>query len=441
MSKSARQSAFEILYKVEHSGAYSNLALDAELSSQEGTADGDSALLTALVYGVLERLITLDYNISLYLRQPLKKLKPEVLIALRLGAYQLLFMDRIPESAAVNESVKIAKNNRAQFAAGLVNAVLRKVAQNGLRLPDESDGLKFMSVKYSVPEPTVKLFADAYSDKIACEIFEAMSERAKIFVRVNTQKCTTDELAEALARQGIESKRVSLVPNALELLNGGAVEHLDAYKKGLFHVQDLSSQLCCMALDPQPGDTVYDMCAAPGGKSFTLSELTECKGKILAMDVYPSRLALIEDGAERLGLQNISVIPNDASGVNPALKKVDRVLCDAPCSGLGILRRKPEIRYKTLEDIDKLPILQYDILCSSAEYVSVGGHLVYSTCSLNPAENAAVCDKFLSEHKDFEAIRIFPDIKRADGNENYLTLMPQIHGTDGFFIAAFTRTE
>jgi len=401
MSKSARQSAFEILYKVERSGAYSNLALDAELSSQQGTADGDSALLTALMYGVLERLITLDYNISLYLRQPLKKLKPEVLIALRLGAYQLLFMDRIPESAAVNESVKLAKNNRAQFAAGLVNAVLRKVAQNGLRLPDESDGLKFMSVKYSVPEPTVKLFADAYSDKTACEIFEAMSERAKIFVRVNTQKCTTDELAEALARQGIESKRVSLVPDALELLNSGAVEHLDAYKKGLFHVQDLSSQLCCMALDPQPGDTVYDMCAAPGGKSFTLSELTECKGKILAMDVYPSRLALIEDGAERLGLQNISVIPNDASKVNPALKKVDRVLCDAPCSGLGILRRKPEIRYKTLEDIDKLPILQYDILCSSAEYVRVGGRLVYSTCSLNPAENAAVCDKFLSEHKDF----------------------------------------
>ena len=426
MSKSARQSAFEILYKVERSGAYSNLALDAELSSQQGTADGDSALLTALVYGVLERLITLDYNISLYLRQPLKKLKPEVLIALRLGAYQLLFMDRIPESAAVNESVKLAKNNRAQFAAGL---------------PDESDRLKFMSVKYSVPEPTVKLFADAYSDKTACEIFEAMSERAKIFVRVNTQKCTTDELAEALARQGTESKRVSLVPDALELLNGGAVEHLDAYKKGLFHVQDLSSQLCCMALDPQPGDTVYDMCAAPGGKSFTLSELTECKVKILAMDVYPSRLALIEDGAERLGLQNISVIPNDASKVNPALKKADRVLCDAPCSGLGILRRKPEIRYKTLEDIDKLPILQYDILCSSAEYVSVGGRLVYSTCSLNPAENAAVCDKFLSEHKDFEAIRIFPDIKRADGNENYLTLMPQIHGTDGFFIAAFTRTE
>ena len=264
MSKSARQSAFEILYKVERSGAYSNLALDAELSSQQRTADGDSALLTALVYGVLERLITLDYNISLYLRQPLKKLKPEVLIALRLGAYQLLFMDRIPESAAVNESVKLAKNNRAQFAAGLVNAVLRKVAQNGLRLPDESDRLKFMSVKYSVPEPTVKLFADAYSDKTACEIFEAMSERAKIFVRVNTQKCTTDELAEALARQGTESKRVSLVPDALEILNGGAVEHLDAYKKGLFHVQDLSSQLCCMALDPQPGDTVYDMCAAPG---------------------------------------------------------------------------------------------------------------------------------------------------------------------------------
>ena len=192
MSKSARQSAFEILYKVERSGAYSNLALDAELSSQQGTADGDSALLTALVYGVLERLITLDYNISLYLRQPLKKLKPEVLIALRLSAYQLLFMDRIPESAAVNESVKLAKNNRAQFAAGLVNAVLRKVAQNGLRLPDESDRLKFMSVKYSVPEPTVKLFADAYSDKTACEIFEAIynGTLADVDIKWKKEYCT-----------------------------------------------------------------------------------------------------------------------------------------------------------------------------------------------------------------------------------------------------------
>lgn len=193
MSKSARQSAFEILYKVERSGAYSNLALDAQLSSKDG-ADGDSALLTALVYGVLERLITLDYNIALYLRQPLKKLKPEVLIALRIGAYQLLFMDRIPESAAVNESVKLVKNNRAQFAAGLVNAVLRKVASNGLQLPDESDRLKFMSVKYSVPEQTVKLFVDAYSDRTACEIFEAMSERAKIFVRVNTQNAQRTSL-------------------------------------------------------------------------------------------------------------------------------------------------------------------------------------------------------------------------------------------------------
>lgn len=233
MSKSARQSAFEILYKVERSGAYSNLALDAQLSSKDG-ADGDSALLTALVYGVLERLITLDYNISLYLRQPLKKLKPEVLIALRIGAYQLLFMDRIPESAAVNESVKLAKNNRAQFAAGLVNAVLRKVASNGLRLPDESDRLNFMSVKYSVPKQTVKLFVDAYSDRTACEIFEAMSERAKIFVRVNTQKCTADELIEILARQGVEGRKTDGFPDALELVNGGAAEHLDAYKKRTF---------------------------------------------------------------------------------------------------------------------------------------------------------------------------------------------------------------
>ncbi len=440
MSKSARQSAFEILFKVERRNAYSNLALDAQLSSDDGATE-DSALLTALVYGVLERLVTLDYNISLYLRQPLKKLKPEVLIALRLGTYQLLFMDKIPQSAAVNESVKLVKNNRAQFAAGLVNAVLHKVASNGLRLPEDTDSLEYISVRYSVPQPIAQLLINAYSKKTACDILQSMSERAKLYVRVNTQRCTADELADMFSAQGVECRTVSAAPDALELINCGAVERLDAYKKGLFHVQDLSSQLCCAALDPQPGETVYDMCAAPGGKSFTLAEMMRCKGKILSMDIYPSRLSLIEAGAQRLGLDNIAVIPNDASKVNPALKMADRVLCDAPCSGLGILRRKPEIRYKTLGDIDKLPLLQYYILCSSSEYVKVGGRLVYSTCSLNPAENAEVCDRFLSEHKNFEAIGVLPDIRRGVEGEKYLTLMPQIHQTDGFFIAAFKRTE
>lgn len=440
MSKNARQSAFEILFKVERSGAYSNLALDAHLSAAD-SEHSESALLTALVYGVLERLITLDYNISLYLRQPIKKLKPEVLVALRLGAYQLLFMDKIPVSAAVNESVKLVKNNRSQFAAGLVNAVLRKIAANGLVLPQDEDSLEYISVRYSVPIWLAELFINAYSRQTACELLEAMSQRAKLYIRVNTSKCTPEELKKELSKQGVETKSVDGMPYALELVNGGAPEQLEAYKKGLFHVQDLSSQLCCQALDPQPGDTVYDMCAAPGGKSFTLAEMTECKGKILSMDVYPSRLALIESGAERLGLDNIATIPNDASKINRALKKADKVLCDAPCSGLGILRRKPEIRYKTPEDIDKLPILQYDILCSSSEYVKVGGRLVYSTCSLNPAENEEVCDKFLAEHKEFKAVEPLSGVKGVDLDKKYLTLMPNIHKTDGFFIAAFIRTE
>lgn len=440
MSKSARQSAFEILFKVERSGAYSNLALDAQLSSNEVQTE-ENAFLTALVYGVLERLITLDYNISLYLRQPLKKLKPEVLIALRIGAYQLLFMDRVPVSAAVNESVKLVKNNRAQFAAGLVNAVLRKIATNGLQLPSDENSLEYISVRYSVPEWLAQLFINAYSRQTACELFEAMSQRAKLYVRVNTSKCSAEELATELSKQGIETKTVDGMPYTLELINAGALESLAAYKKGLFHVQDLSSQLCCQALNPQPEETVYDMCAAPGGKSFTLAEMMKCKGKILSMDIYPSRLSLIENGAERLGLGNIATIPNDASKINPALKKADRVLCDAPCSGLGILRRKPEIRYKTLEDIDKLPFLQYDILCSSSEYVKVGGRLVYSTCSLNPAENEEVCDRFLSEHKNFKAAEPLSGIKGLEFDKKYLTLMPNIHQTDGFFIAAFVRTE
>lgn len=440
MSKSVRQNAMEILLNMQRNCAYSNLALDAKLNSSK-TAGADSAFLTALVYGTLERLITIDYNLSLYLKQPLKKLKPEVITALRIGTYQILFMDKVPERAAVNESVKLVKNNKSAFASGFVNAVLRNVAKNGIKYPETQNEIYNMSVRFSFPEWIVKLFSDSYGKETAFNILDALSNKASLYIRVNTQKCTVQELKEELEKENIECRTVDGVENALELVNPGAVEKIKAYKDGLFHVQDLSSQLCCAALAPKAGERVFDMCAAPGGKSFTLAEMMEGEGELLSFDIYDSRLSLIESGAKRLSLSNIKVSANDASKYDSSLGEADKVLCDVPCSGLGIIRRKPEIRYKKPSDIDKLPSIQYDILCACIQYVKLGGKLVYSTCSLNPAENAEVCERFLKEHNNFKVVSTLENLDNRYATGEFLTLMPHLNGTDGFFIASFIRTE
>ncbi len=430
--KSARQTAFEILNKIQRDESYSNLALDSALEKAEIDIK-DKRFVSALVYGVTERRITLDYNLSLYLSQPLKKLKPQVLTALRLGAYQVLFMDKIPDSAAVNESVKLVKKNGAAFASGLVNAVLHKIVKNGLK----TDGR--MSVKYSAPEWLCKMWCDSYGEKNAEKILEASFGAVDIALRVNTTKTKAEELCEILSAEGFSCEIGSAVENSLIVKNGGAVHKSKAYADGLFHVQDIASQLCCKALDVHDGETVIDVCAAPGGKTFTLSELMCNTGKIISSDIYPHRLKLINDGAKRLGLTNINAVQNDGSLFNSSFSCADKILCDVPCSGLGVIRKKPEIRFKKSEEVDKLMNLQYSILCVSSRYLKIGGKLVYSTCSLNPEENENIIKRFLSEHKDFKSVRILPELKRYAEDTDYLTLMPHIHGSDGFFISCIEK--
>lgn len=430
--KSARQTAFEILNKIQRDGSYSNLALDAALDKANIDAK-EKKLASALVYGVTERRITLDYNIELYLSQPLKKLKPQALTALRIGAYQILFMDKIPDSAAVNESVTLVKKNGAAFAGGLVNAVLRKIAANG----PKDDGS--MSVKYSAPEWLCEMWCKNYGSQNAEKILEASFGATETVLRVNTERTTADELTDLLKSEGFEAEPNTTAENSLVLKSGGAVHKTNCYKKGLFHVQDTASQLCCKALEVRPGDTVIDICAAPGGKSFTLAETMKNSGKILSCDIYEHRLKLIKDGAERLGLTNIETMLNDGSVRNDLIPKVDKILCDVPCSGLGVIRKKPEIRYKKSDEVDKLADLQYAILCISSNYLKVGGELVYSTCSLNPDENEKIIDKFLSEHNDFESVKVFPRLKRYNVDTDHITLMPHIHGCDGFFISKIKR--
>lgn len=434
---SSRQKAFEILLKIYNSNAYSNLTLDTYLKNSD-TDVRDKAFISALVYGVCERQLTLDYNLSKYLKQPIKKLKPEVLIAMRIGAYQLLFMDKVPASAAINESVNLAKFNRASYASGLVNAVLRNVSKNGILLPKEN-GDNYLSVKYSCPSWLIDMWTNAYGKENTEKILQMSVGEVPVYIRVNTLKTDADKLISLLAEENVTAQKCDMLPNILVLKKQGSVESLNAFKDGLFHVQDFSSQLCCSLLDAKEGDSVLDVCSAPGGKAFTISEYMNNVGSVTACDIYSQRVKLINDGAERLGIDIITTAVSDATCYNENFELYDKVLCDVPCSGLGIIRRKPEIKYKSVEDIDKLHNLQYSILCITARYVKNGGRLVYSTCSLNPDENTEVVTKFLNNNKDFE-ITYIQDIEKFGIVENgMLTVMPFKNDSDGFFVAVLTR--
>lgn len=438
--KSARQVAFEALLKVHRDGAYSNLVVDSLLKENKELDERDKAFVCNLVYGTLDRLILIDYNLGLYLNQPVRKLKPELHTILRMGTYQLLFMDKVPSRAAVNESVNLAKVNKSSFAASLVNAVLRRVSDNGIRLPEGSEtDPEYLAVKYSCPEWIISLWIDAYGIDNAISLAEKALESAPIVIRVNTTKTTPEELIWKLAEEGVVSEKTDIMPDALVISNTGSVENLEAYKNGLFHAQDIASQLCCMALDAKDGETVFDLCAAPGGKTFTIAECMNNTGVVRSFDIYQSRVELIKNGAKRLGLDNVYSYLSDAAIFNENYGLADKVLCDVPCSGLGIIRRKPEIRFKNKSEIDGLPELQYRILCNATKYLKDGGRLVYSTCTLNPKENSEVCDRFLKEHPEFTAVRVHTDLPRYSENDKYLTLMPHLHSTDGFFIAAFCK--
>lgn len=416
--------AYKILLKIERDKAYSNIAVDAVLKNNNVVS---APFVCQIVYGVIERKITLDYILSQFLTQPLKKLNPQVLTILRMGVYQIKFMDKVPDSAAVNESVKLVKKVKCAYASGLVNSVLRKVSANEIKYPESDNKIFDLSIKYSCPEELVKHYINDYGFGDTEEFLKDSLGNAPIFLRVNTLKITTDELIKLLSRESINALKCEDIDNALMLTDGGAVFKTKAYSDGLFHVQDKASQICISKLDPKPNEIVFDMCASPGGKTFTMAEMMNNKGSIYSFDLYEHRVKLIADGAKRLGIDIVNANVGDASKFNDMLPRADKILCDVPCSGLGVIRRKPEIRYKDLEFVDNLCELQYNILNCSAKYLQQNGVLVYSTCSLNKKENEDICDKFLAENNVFEKV------------EDYITLWPHKNGTDGFFIAKFKK--
>ena len=440
MAETARTAAVRFLNRIAQDGAYSNLLLREKLGDT-GLNARDRALCSTLVYGVLERRITLDYVIASHSRIRLSEIDLLPLNCLRVGAYQLLFLDRIPPSAAINESVRAVKQLGGAQSAGFVNAVLHSIDRAGksIAYPPEKNRKTHLSIKYACPQWIVRLWLASYGPAHTEALLQAALGRPPLTVRVNTCRIAPDQLIERLAAEGVAAAHHPLLPDALTLTGTGEIDALHAYRDGLFHGQDAASQLCAQLLDVQPGERVADVCAAPGGKSFTVAERMQNLGAVDAFDLYPARTALISAGAARLGLNIIHTAVRDAQ-TGPTDCLYDRVLCDVPCSGLGILRRKPEIRDKSKDLLDNLPELQYSILIHTAKLVAPGGTLIYSTCALDPAENGAVADRFAAAHPEFVPLPIAPELPRWGAEPAHqLTLMPHLHGTDGFFIAAFRR--
>lgn len=420
-----RSLALDSLMAAERDGRYTNLEINSAIE-KHAMSPADKALYTRLVYGVTERRITLDYIISQYSKTPAERLDSDVLCALRLGIYQLVFMDRIPDHAAVGETAGLVTGSRT----GYVNAVLRSFlrADKKYRMPDESDRLRYLSVKHSVPEPLVSLFAESVGEAELDDLLSAMNREPHIGLRVNTLKLTPDEAAEKLG-----GKLSSLVPDVvLTEVFDDAVR--DGIEQGLWFVQDEASRAASLAVRAQKGETVVDTCACPGGKSFSMAIDMCGEGELYSFDLHKNKLSLIDKGAEKLGLTIIRTGARDARKPDGALiGKADRVLCDAPCSGLGVIAKKPDIRYKNMDDIVRLPEIQYDVLCGAAEYVKEGGVLVYSTCTLNKRENEDVASRFIAEHPQFVLER---DVLLPDGMRTFL---PHKDGCDGFFAAKMIR--
>lgn len=436
---SPRRICLSILLKMEKNLAFSNILLNDKLKSYDLSLQ-DKKFISALFYGVIERKLTLDMIISKYSAKDIDSLNREVREILRMGVYQLLYMDSVPDNAAVNESVELAKQLNFKSATGFINAVLRSFIRDNKKLPEYKNHIKNNSVKYSCPEWLVKKWFNEYDDKTAFSLLESSLGRAPITIRVNTINFSVSDVEKMLSEEGVKTIRSDVVDGCLEVFSSGSLEETCAYKNGMFYVQDISSQICCEALDVSEGDTVLDLCAAPGGKTFTIAQYLKDNGTIISCDLHEKRVKLISDGAKRLKISCIKTFTNNAKVFNDEFPMADRILCDVPCSGLGVIRRKPEIKYKNPDEFDNLPDIQYDILQTACKYLKVGGYLVYSTCTVSRAENDNVIEKFLNNNPDFEGV----SVSKSRG-ENFdkccVTVTPAYCNSDGFFIAKIRRVR
>lgn len=440
----AREAAMLALNACQRQGGWSDGALKKQLAAAE-LSGRDAALATQLCFGVLQNQMLLDFYLSKFSNIPLKRMEGKVVQTLRLGAYQMLFLTRIPHSAAVNSAVTLVKTHcKNPRAAGMVNGILRSMERSLQNMPviPQGDPVAYLSTLYSHPEWLVKEFILSLGEEETAQMLAADNSQPPTAVMVNTTRTTAEELKAMLEADHVEAEPHPWLENCLLLHRTGDLERLEAFQQGLFYVQDPASRLSVLAAGAKPGMKVLDCCAAPGGKSFAAAIAMENQGEIVSCDLHPHKKKLIQAGADRLGLTIISPKTADGKVFRPEWENAfDLVLVDAPCSGLGVIRKKPDIRYKDPAPLADLPAVQLDILRNAARYVKPGGTLMYSTCTLLYRENGEVVETFLAENNSYKA-EAFPlpgPVGPVQGGS--VTLWPHRHGTDGFFISKMRREE
>ncbi len=435
---SGRDAALEALTACRKLDAWSDGSLKAVC---RGLDRREAAFASRLAYGVLQNRALLDFYLGKFCSQPYEKQEPFIRDVLRMGAYQILLMDRVPDSAAVDEAVKTVKARGRRRAAGFVNAVLRRLSREKDCLPELPGGPpeEALALRYSHPQWLVSRLLELLGEEETERFLSLDNESVPAVIQRNPLRCSREELLEELEISGARLAPHAWMPDCWELSGGGDLEAMPAFRKGLFQVQDAAARAAVLASGPRPGDRMLDVCAAPGGKSFAAAMLMENRGEIIACDIHPRKLDLIASGAERLGLECVKALQADGRENRTEWNGgFDLVLCDVPCSGLGIIRKKPDIRYKDPKALAGLPKVQAAILDNAARYVRQGGTLVYATCTVLPEENGSVTAGFLARHGEFQMEPF--SLPGLDGEtDGSLTLWPQRHGTDGFYVCKMRK--
>lgn len=448
VAKDARSIAFQVLCRVEE-GAYSDLALDGALEAVPALDPRERGLATELVYGVLRRRGSLDYILDAYCRQSLAKLEPQALCLLRLGVYQLFYLDKIPQRAAVHSTVELARQMGLERVTGLVNGILRSCLRDPERVKwptQDRDPVGWLTHKQSLPAWLATRWLSEFGVEGASALAEAMAQVPPTTVRVNLLKIDRESFIQKLAQLDVVATPTRFAPEGV-VVEGGGLRLLKGPELGLYQVQDEASMLIAHLLNPKVGEKLLDVCAAPGGKTTHLAALTENQAEIVAMDLHPQRLDLLQGSAVRLGCTSITTQAWDMTQPCTVLagKTFDRVLVDAPCSGLGVLRRNPESRWRrTEQDVLRLAALQLEILTHASELVAAGGLLLYSLCTTTAEESRGVVEKFLATHSDFTQEDLRPQVAEhwheLFDDQGRLTTMTTLHdGMDCFFATALRR--
>lgn len=444
---SAREAAIVVINKVLRENAYSNIALK-QILEQSSLSRVDKALVTEIVNGTLKNLIKIDYIADQFIKMNKNKLNKHIEDIIRTGIYQIMYLDRIPDSAACNEGSNLARRYSNEGAVKFVNGVLRNISRSkdNMQYPDKAkQPLQFLSVVYSHPEWIVEKWLGEYGFKFTEQLLDANNQVPHFTIRTNRLKTDRESLSKILEQEGIEYSDGLYNKEALYIKGTSAIESRESFQQGLYQIQDESSMLAGHALNPQPGDFIIDICSAPGGKTTHAAELMNNKGKIIARDIHEHKLDLIQQSCKRLGINIVETELFNAKELDRKLVgKADKVILDAPCSGLGVLRRKPDLKWKkTPDNFDELSKLQQQILSKAAEYVKSKGVLLYSTCTINKSENIKVVEAFLKSREDFyleDLSQLLPDnLESETKTKGYVEIFPNIHGIDGFFIARLRR--